>query len=613
MVGNGKRIRALDVLDDATKGEWLVYNPLFFKYIPEFDESFNRGVHLNLDYYVPRNSLDLSYEMGLCEYLFSPDKKSNTKVYNLKGNVGSGKTTLCKYIVERILPENESLGIYLDVWPSEEISDNSILKKVFISEVYNALIRNKIVENYKEFCEGVLKVMGWSNLSPKDILECSTSFEPEYVLQYLSLLPSIKNILIIIDNIDESSVNMIENCNVFSLELARICRSLEKNFSILVPAREYTITRYFFQDHFAKKSLKNIDEINIIVKKLEQASLSIKESVREYSQKVEYSPVKGPYNYPNIRIIIKKESAIDFLKEMSKVILSKDENTFYYLVKAISNKNLKIFTGNVYNLIHSCKLPLTKLFNKVFLTNINFAESTDAITFNLAVECLMSIHYPFYDVNSSHIVNIFNLNNSKAPNDFKNTLTIPRLICFLRNKGTGTTKLSEIYDWFGKYMYTKNLIDDAIEKCFNYGLVISNHGCHSRILENNSILSSTSISNFYLDILICNYLYLSFISDDTPMSPNLYSEIHKKYDKDLSKDNHKFTATVSKSAKNFIQFLEHEEALEREFLEKNHLNYNDFHSQTCLSIDNNYLSFSKHITEKNNYVPKSHEIKKYFQ
>jgi hypothetical protein len=591
--------------------EWLSYNPLFHTYIPEFSEAFNRGSSLDLNYYVKRKIGESNryYEDDLCDSLFTAS--NNAKLSYLSAKVGNGKTSLCRYITLELNKKKDYLVFYVDIGSSERDTSNII--QLLRDVILDVLVKRDIIENKRVFCEGIFSKSGFKDLTPNEMLDRYEKLSYAEIINYVDDLPDIKKILIIIDNIDECSQEIINFCDKIAKDLQKHCNFLKKIYSILLPAREHTVNKYFFQECFADNHLPKINEIEIIKKALSQSIDKIKTTTRQYSQSIEYPKVRGPYSYPYITVTIEIESTKIFLEKLIETI---ETSIFWSLCRALSNRNYKIMISNIYNFIHSCKLPIIPLFNLAFLKNFYIdhgLEIPDYVPFNTGLETLLAIHYPFYDKGSSHIINIFNLFDSVDPGNYKNTLTIIRLLCFLQNKSDQNKSLNEIREKLNKFGYVEDNVNAAIEKCFDYGLIEASHGNHLKDLSNTSEINISSIGRFYLDFLICNDTYLSFIADDTPMPSPICGDINKKYNKHEHEQGNEyitFPHIINESASDFINFIKSEEELEKQYIKDKNCKYNDFLLYMSIRKDSNpqtigeYMESNRHKQITKNILEK---------
>jgi len=592
---NQPRKRALAHIN---KDDWLNHNPLFKSFIPEFNSAFNRGSSLNLDYYQDRekNASLMRYEDEICESLFPTD--NNPKLSYLSAKVGNGKTCLCRYITKELNNQNDCFAFRVEIGSLK--NDTSNIMKLFTNAILKELQKKTIVEHKGDFCKKVFCLAGFPDLTSSEMFDRYYNLPYTDIINYIDSLPEVKNILIIIDNIDECSLKVINYCKDFAMRLKNHCTNLDKKYSILLPARGHTARKYFDQKHFADFKLPKIDETELIKKALSQSIDEIEKSIRHYSQPIEYPKIRGPYKFPSYTVTITNESAKIFFNRLIDTVTTK-ESIFWFLCRTLSNKNYKIMISHMYNFIHSCKLPLIPLFNQIWLKDFYYTHDLtvpDIIPFDLGLETLLASHYPFYDVDISHVVNIFNLKNSTISGDFRNTLITIRLLCFLKNNKHRNIILAEIQEEFSKYGYLRDDVDIAIEeKCFAYGLLDAPNGNHLKDLEGTSEIKISPIGEFYIDILICSDTYLSFMADDTPVPNNFYRDIGKKYEKQKNVDFHKIKKRATSI---FIRFVEAEEKLEKNFLENKNYNYNDFLSRMSMPIDSKPQTISKYIESRRN-------------
>jgi len=600
------RVRALSAIQ---KEDWLSYNPLFTTYIPVFDECFNRGIPLDINYYVTRKGRapGTIYEEELCKTLFPTD--NTAKFSYLIAKVGNGKTSMCKHITEKLNTQQTqtSICIYVDMGLSGKKETN--IEPSFRDATFRALKQKGIVETNGAFCKGVFDYAGFSGMTPNELRFAYETLSYKYIIDYIDSLHDFQKVLVIIDNVDECGNDMINGCKKFAKQLRDHCASLSKSYGILLPLRKHTLKKYFDQEHFADNQLPQMDEIELIKNLFTQNIDKIKVAMNKYSQEMEYPEIHGPYSYPSIIVTITPESAEMFFHRLIETVGTSE---FWFFVRALSNSNYKFLISNIYNFIHSCKLPLIPLFNQVWLSdfyNKHNIQTQENIPFNRGLETLLAIHYPFFDEQASHIINVFNLSNMDNAGCYENTLIITRLLCFLKNHMDQQMRLSDIREIFDNYGYL-NVINKAIDKCFEYGLVEASNGTHIDDLTDDSELNISSIGRFYIDILICNNTYLCFMADDTPMPKNVCEDICKKYHKHGPKDEN-FPNIIKRASDNFISFIKTEEALEKSFLDGYQIDYNDFLLEMSICKDSKPQNISEHIESNRSQHINAEVLKKY--
>jgi len=569
--------RALDDIE-AIKDHWLSYNPLFETYIPQFDETFDRGIPMDLTYYEPRYLEDgRTFEEEMCRILFSTHSNPTGKIYVLDGTVGSGKTCLVRYIIESLLPHLYPglLAIYIDTWNLlyDKGKERETLETAFLDAVEQAVTaeRANLFASQREYYFAALNSLGYKNLTDLQVFEVGRNLSVSDVTRFLLDLQKVTYLFIVIDNIDESSYEAIEQGKGFALRLGNLVRQNRKKVAtILVPLREYCANRFSDTERFAHKLLPTVKETGVLRKRFEQLRDLISSSAKEFSREVSYTRYLDTKSGPKVqavKITITKQGACDFLKFLVDDVFSKKEPEVTSILRKLSAGNLKILIGNSYNLFHSIKLPLIPLFERVFIPSEATEEKShrDLLPLGLTIECLLAIHYPFYDKDASHILNLFNTSSSTAPNDFQNVLVIPRIIYTLVNNGGISYDFlnGKLRDWG----YNDTLVKKATEKCLHYGLVSSNHGSKIEHFSTDTFLSATSAADCYVNTLIYEPTYLQYICEDTPMPDKYRIPISDKY---LTEASAGSKVLRLQGVKQFINFIEKLEILERNQVVRQH-------------------------------------------
>nr|NJM04518.1 hypothetical protein [Desulfobacula sp.] len=195
------------------------------------------------------------------------------------------------------------------------------------------------------------------------------------------------------------------------------------------------------------------------------------------------------------------------------------------------------------------------------------------------------------------IINIFNSNNSYIQNDYKNTLTIVRMLSYLLNNGACSKK--KLYERLEFYGYPTAYLDHALEKCFNYGLVSSDHGCRINDLNDSTEIKISNVTTTYFEKLIQKTSYLQYVCEDTPMPHEKIVPIDKKYPKPNSKSvTQKYADSRLESVKLFLEFLKTEELLEKNYIETHiDIKWKDYLFEFGIKLNNSYLSISDYIVE----------------
>lgn len=569
-ITDSKWRRALDDIE-TTKDKWLSYNPLFRSYTSQFHETFDRGIPMNLDYYVTRDIGDgNTFEEELCSLLFSTHGNPAGKVFVLEGGVGSGKTCLVRYFTHAILPKvlPGALAIRIDAWNMfyKEGEEKETLEAAFLEALENAVLNGiqQLFSNQKDYYTAVLTKLGYKKLTDKQVFDLGRRLSVSDVVKFLLDLPQVTHLLVIIDNIDESSNAAIMQGHIFALALARLCRQNSiKPTSVLITLREYISNRFFDTEKFAYAKLPSIDEVGVVTRRLEQLRDIITSISKDFKYQISYTryveSIKQ-YQAQTLNITVTKKNTYSFLKDLTGDLLSSKETAVLTLLRELSAGNMKILIGNFYNLLQSVKLPLLPLFERVFIpkTALELRNSRTLIPLDLVIECLLAIHYPFYDVGASNLINIFNTVSSTTPNDFQNILIIPRILYTLsNNRGMPYEVLKRKFEDWG---YSKSYLEQGLDKCLGHGLIHISSGNEFKHIALDTTISPTSSAKCYLDLLIFEPSYLQYVCEDTPMPAELRVPIIDKYHSVASTGNKKLRL---QGVEKLISLIERAEILER--------------------------------------------------
>ena len=323
-----RRKRALDVVE-AVKDYWLKYNPLFKSYIPQFDESFDRGVPLNLDFYVTRKTrTGGTFEDEMCNILFSTHRNPTGKVYVLDGYVGSGKTSFARYLTFRLLRKKipTAVAIYVDTWNlfCKAGDEKTTLEGAFLDAAERALTSEifPLFRKQEQYFRAVLDSLGYTNLTEIEVFQLGRELNVSDVMRFLVEIPEVTHVLIVIDNIDEHSHAFIKEGQSFVLRLASMARQKRaKVTSVLMPLREYTATRFFDIERFAHRMLPTVKEAEVVKAKLQQSRESIASTAKTLRDTVTYTTYitegKREVRIQTRTITITQDGSCDFLKRLT--------------------------------------------------------------------------------------------------------------------------------------------------------------------------------------------------------------------------------------------------------------------------------------------------------
>jgi hypothetical protein len=530
-------------------------------------------MQFNPSSYVLRKKDDgTTFEDEMSENLFSSEGNPTGKIYVLKGPVGSGKTWCTNYICERILPFKlkNSICINVDTWKifNKGESEFNTLERVFRDAAERAIV-SSLFKKKMQYYSAIMNYIGGPSKSKIELMQMAPFLQPKDIIEFLLSLQKVSHLLIVIDNIDENSAQAIETGSRFAWELATFFRKIKvkKPRTILMPVRDYTANYFSDQNKFAFVNLPRLDEIILINKKLGQTRRLISKEAKGIIHEVPWFGYKekGKMYVPQSRIYkISKEYTYALLQYFTKYIFSRHEPQLVSMLRDLSAENVRVMVRNVYNIFHSTKLPLFPLFDRAFSPEVALLKEHEPALFelNIAIECLMAIHYPFYDVDTSAIMNLFRALPSGTPMDYKNTLIISRILCFLSN--VGKTTYGKLVRDFNKAGYELDYVKAGLGKCLHHGIIRSGHG---RTVEDfdpqNTEIEPLPAVKYYLEKLIFEPSYLQYVCEDTWMPKKLCVPISQKYNTLISYGDRK---KRMEGVRKLIQFVKEQEQRERRHL-----------------------------------------------
>lgn len=595
------RIRALDAVENSLD-DWRAYNDLFDHFTKDFDEIFSSDYNNNRiidELYVERfeGSSDQSFEDKMVDLLFFDHNLPEGKIYVLTGDVGTGKTTFIKYLCEkkiRVKYKENLLFVYMDMFSSmvSEATSFSDVEISFLeklkSQIWSA--NNSKFRGPLDFAKFYLKKNGIDNVSIQDIISMSETISRMSLSNFLNFILGsceFTHVIFVIDNIDEGNFYKKTAGGEFARYLKGVCSDAASSAKtcIILPARTYTRNEFFSTDHYFCKKMPQPPASAIIAKRIYAMRNRFSQYIKNKSHSVEiYRQDKhGQKKFVTAKNVrISPETAHAFLMEVLKILDLTQERPARYMLLCISNKNMKILMKIVYYLFHSCKLNYLPIFQMVF-GGARMAERVGCgeesiFPIHLIIECLMAIHYPFYDKDASPIANIFNADISTNVNDYRNTLVISRIMFFLKRRPS--VEYEEILKEFYLIGYDTFSIRQALNVLLKYGLVEIDVGYTIEHVRDNSKIKVSMSGEFYVNCIFTQVRYIELVVADIVMPKKFViplNEIHPSNNADS-----KYPAAIVKSkirqaVRNFVAFLRLEEEREWEVVKsKSHLDRLNF-------------------------------------
>ena len=560
------RVRALSQNEQI--GYWTPLNPLFKEYIDILQGVCGLGVaKTNLSNYVTReDNFEIEYASKVC--FISP--QIYHKQETLSGYVGKGKTTFINYIREKIIHYKypHIVTLYIDI---TSLSNN--YTKLFQERTINT-IELKIQKIFKITSFQLMsKYLEFNGYDLNKIQSISNEYKNHVtyhqILIFLDFLckESHQKIIIFFDNIDENNRETVTAIRYLIRELNSFFSESFNYTSTLIITSVRDYNKRFFNQNFQKTyqvpdvPLPEAEFAGVVKSKLIEIKDEIQKASNTYSQYIYI----GRYYRTPAKTTITKESLVNFLSDLIDILFKEDKPIITYL-HSLSAGNLKILSSNILNILQSKNLPLINLFDYKYNPETKFTKDNIKISKNELIQCLMAIRFPYYDIEASNILNVFNINSSHNRLDFYNVLGISRMLFYIYNNRNFDITFLKIRQEMEKIKYHTNTINTAIDKCFGKGLFQTKFGISlSQIDQENDYVKLGICGKEYVSDLIFQFSYLQYVCEDTPVSPDNIVPINKKYYKDNEENaviERDFKNNRIKSVELFVDFLEKMEDLE---------------------------------------------------
>ena len=621
-----KRNTALSYLGNIN--EWKVFNPIFDLNTTQFDKAFSGEYGLDPEYYLEHKvSDDRSFEDRMLTNLFSGHGNPDSKLYLLRGDLGVGKTTFVHHMGTYKLPQKYKniFFMYINCYKRfpKEYTNTETFDKVFRRIFKEAFINKDLNKKEWQFsteaqlAQAILHYRGVTDVSDLEALRELNNSGADILLPFLLENFNFKRILIAIDNMDDCSEDVKEIAFTFAQSLSDIvieCSEKQSNYvSVLVPLRRYTNfstdTEIYPRIDMPKHSTADIMSVKIEhVKDLIDKNYD--KNVKTYINRTTYKKKEVVDRHGKIKVYWLEQYSgkwvsISSISKLFKTFIQKtklkEKNGLVDFIEKISGGNLKLVTRNTYNIFHSCKLNIPDIINFVYtvegsqdfkelLKRLESSSFGPPIIYDLS----MAIHYPFFDYEASCILNLFNVMDSSAPNDWRNSLGIIRLLCYLNNNGSATYEEARLaLEAIG---YSSLYFEKSVKKCLDYCVLNTQFGTKLEHLSQSTTLELSSAGKYMIEMSICDHRYLSYACENTMMEEEYIINIEDKYKRSNTTGNIK---KIHESARRFYKFLCQEEYNEIKYIINNcGWTLERFLRNYSLFYHNRYLTVSDFIKER---------------
>jgi len=538
------------------------------------------------------------------------DTFKNHRIIFIKGNVGSGKSSLVNYVFKYLYSSKKSIKekILPFVYNCQGYK-NELIDKKSISDKIDGFIRNKLInsildiirldnEDFWDWYEQKLFPTNYSDnirdikllyADNKEILkrrytEKGNDKFPYYASYYITEVKK-KEIVIVLDNIDPFDIQRIKDFYWKAKEIMNISR-----IKIIISLRPSTYTKL-------QNEINNISKVRYI--EIEPNLLKILET------RLDYLALKIKTNKKNpLKITLKgntklstTQNAFEAIKKIINAIMS---DIGRECIINFSNKNIRDQL-EILRIIFSSGFLSTSEIGKLLMSD----NSKINIPPELIISTITTFGYCAYssekakEMNVPGLLNVLSSSNHSSPIPIFSKLYI--LNYLLINGKMESFKKNDIINRFEKYTEymsdRKELVKSfkySFYRLFSKGLIESPdmHTSMSKedFFDNVIDVSISNLGKYYFNQLIINPYYLIFIKDDIYVNDiNKYKSviaIKKEYDgKRLFWVNFHHT----------VKFLREYGNLELEAIEK-FIDFNTF-EQFNASFCHNKGLFTIHILE----------------
>lgn len=417
----------------------------------------------------------------------------------LLGGIGSGKSTFLHRFFKVVISDRENhLWFYID-FRSAPLDLNEI-ENYILDKMYETWI-----EKYKDNFAKILKDISFQADEDNKKLFFQSLFCLGTYLRFSTT--------VIIDNIDQHELKFQEKIFLTAHHL----KDALKTMTILALREETfvasTKTGVFDAFYIHKFHISSPNFLSMIIKRIDftiKLLTKVKEAIPKDNLIKYLTIIKGSLGKQN---------------KQSKQIVE--------FIDSVSVGNMREALRMFNNFIVSGNTNIKEIFNKYDRTG------GYQLSYHQFLKSIMLGEYRYYSQDRSHIMNVFDFDNSITDSPF-NQLRILNYLQYRSNKrskiGSGYVLIDELITIFEAVSIKRDVVIDSLLRLSSFNLV--EYDNQSRTDIKNAIYAKiTASGNYYMSNIIKEFVYLDSVMIDTPIyDQTLYDSLrHDIYVTDLDK------------------------------------------------------------------------------
>ena len=189
--------------------------------------------------------------------------------------------------------------------------------------------------------KALLQAKGYDLDSDSDVLSARKDIALDEILDFLSGFEEVERVMIVIDNLDECSKEILDLTRSFVRSLAARGSSSarSKKVAVLLPLRNYSINRFGDTKRYALDDLPEPDYVQVFARKIDILKEFIAKDAGTYTGQVSsaaFSRANKEHSIQEIKYSVGPANITYFLTELGKYLLTaNNERDFAPFLKSV--------------------------------------------------------------------------------------------------------------------------------------------------------------------------------------------------------------------------------------------------------------------------------------